>query len=238
MSRLNVFNHAFSNYLVAEPHTGKMHLHKEGTFQPAIEAVITAYPLIDVCYEFLGYTGGVYHRALRKYMIQLIKSKHNGVVSQAPGSRVLCTAAGGKVVLFEMNSVPGESAQHGTGDFLYMNGTDITLVSIANPSRHERALQLPGRRQLEGIARRASLTLGVSASDVRIRMLYLPPSFLDGASLHRLHRVLGHTDSTEDLVQHQMVPAWALLYDKELDAAELDYMEVAKKYAEDEWVML
>eukprot|EP00656_Telonema_subtile_P028570 TRINITY_DN31087_c0_g1_i1.p1 TRINITY_DN31087_c0_g1~~TRINITY_DN31087_c0_g1_i1.p1 ORF type:complete len:158 (-),score=14.59 TRINITY_DN31087_c0_g1_i1:14-487(-) len=64
MSRLNVFNHAFSNYLVAEPHTGKMHLHKEGTFQPAIEAVITAYPLIDVCYEFLGYTGGVYHRCL------------------------------------------------------------------------------------------------------------------------------------------------------------------------------
>ena len=119
-----------------------------------------------------------------------------------------------------------------------MNGTDITIVAIADPSRHERSLQLPGRRQLEGIARRASLTLGVAASDVRIRMLYLPPAFMDTSSLHRLHRVLGHTESTEDLVMKQMVPAWALLYDKELDATEMDYMEVAKKYPEDEWVML
>lgn len=237
MSRLNVFNNAFSNYLVTD-HTGRVRLQREGTFQPAVEAIVSAYPLIDVCYEFLGFTGGAYHRGLRKYMIQLMKSKHNGNVSMGVGTRVLCTAAEGKEILFEMTPVPGETAQHGTGDFLYMNGASITLVSIANPSRHERQLQLPGRRQLEGIARRASLTLGVPANDVRIRLLYLPPNFMDSASLHRLHRAVGHTAPIDQLVEEGSVPAWAALYEKELDAAELDYMEVAKKYPEDEWVML
>jgi hypothetical protein len=126
------------------------------------------------------------------------------------------------------------NVHHGVADFVYFSNSDITAISIATPNKWHRDIQLPHRKQLEGIIRRASIVLDVPPESMRIRNLLLPPAYMDRASLQRINRhVLGMDDS-----QASAFAPWLPLYRKELDATAIDYIETSKKFPEEEWVKL
>ena len=104
-----------------------------------------------------------------------------------------------------------------------------TLILIASQNPHERRVQLPERKEKDGIARRLSFVLGVPVDNVRLRVLFLPPEHLDGVSVDRLVEVLGRQVSVEEFRYFHGQ------YAKELDSGEVDYAEQRKKLPQEEW---
>ena len=83
-------------------------------------------------------------------------------------------------------------------DLVFVNGHDLTLITIASPNRYRRRSQLPYRRQLKGIARRAAMLFGLPPDDVRVRTLMLPPTFMDRVHLEMLTLALRVGPSARD----------------------------------------
>ena len=243
MARMNTFADAFSNFIVEDQVSKSLMLEVSNPFEEAVSLIVGSLPTIDICYEFLGWNGG-YVGALKRYMRHvLVSSRVSGSAAQSlsgVGGRVLYSSA--SEVLFDLSRVDaGDSADeacHSVGDLLFYSEGKASLISVASTNRHDRSLQIPSRRQLEGISRRLCLSLGIAVEDVKVQFVFLPPSALDAASLHRLHRVMGLTDPVGVLAEQGSIPVWASLYDRVLPVSESDYVEIQRKFPEEEWVLL
>ena len=241
LAKFGTFEEGFQNQIVEDPKTGRPILSSENPFTELMQLVVTNIQALDILYDFLGFnTTEGYRESLGKYVAKNLRNKASGSEnSKSPSaSRILFQDPSKGEILFDFKNSQAALAQadavQGIVDFVYINGSDVTLIAIATPNVYQRATQLPHRKQMEGIARRASFVLGIPYDDVRIRNLLLPPSYVDNASLERLHRVIGVNRE-----QAAAVAPWLGLYDKELDRnVDIDYAEVAAKAPEEEWVKL
>ncbi|ORC90735.1 uncharacterized protein TM35_000071590 [Trypanosoma theileri] len=230
------FESAFSNYIMEDPLTKKIFVDESNPFRDLISHIIKTYPQIDIIYDFLGFniTEG-YRSSLRRYLESLLlktdqETKSKGRLAFGNGKKL--------EFLFDFcdsrkSLVSGECVQ-GMPDFLYVNGTDITLIIIASENTWLRNRQLPHRKQMEGIARRASFVTGIPFSEVRIRNLLLPPAYLDKNSILRINEVLFGLSKEEE---QKLVP-WLMVYDKELDSKDVDFCALVKSTNEEEWLTL
>jgi hypothetical protein len=241
LAKFGTFEDAFSNQIVLDPVSKKPTLCARNPFTELLQLIVTNVKALDILYDFLGFnTTEGYRASLGKYLTGLLEAKHAHppAAVKENRSRVLFQRAESGELLFDFKdsnaALALADAVQGIVDYVYISGPSITLIAIATPNVYQRSTQLPHRKQMEGIARRASFVLGLAYDDVRIRNLLLPPQYIDRVSLDRLHRVLG-----VEMQQAVTVAPWLGLYDKELDKQrDIDYAEVAAKLPEEEWVKL
>lgn len=232
------FEEAFSNLIVQDPATGKLFVNESNPFGELQAYIISRYPQIDVIHDFLGFNVVAgYRPSLRRLLVQCLAAK-NGIANPVSNGRVLLHIGASKETLFEFGDSKGQIAQddsvYGLPDFMYVRGGDIFLITIAAENHWLRKRQVPHAKQLEGIARRGSFVLGIPFDKVRIRNVLLPPNYVDAVSLRRL------TESVLEMDPEVLktVAPWASLYDKELDAKDVDYCKLEKTVNEEEWLTL
>ncbi|RNF03801.1 uncharacterized protein Tco025E_08093 [Trypanosoma conorhini] len=232
------FENAFSNYIVEDPTNKKIYIDESNAFRDLIGHIINTYPQIDIIYDFLGFNlVEGYRSSLRRYLQCMISRSAHETTTTATG-RLFFGIGKPEEILFDFaNSkeslVSGDCVQ-GFPDFVFVMGADITLILIASDNFWLRNRQLPHRKQMEGIARRASFVLGIPFSDVRVRNLLLPPSYLDKNSICRINEVVLGLTSEE---QRNLAP-WLDMYQKELDPKDVDFSALMKSTNEEEWLTL
>ena len=107
-----------------------------------------------------------------------------------------------------------------------------TLVLIASPNPYERQVQIPQLREREGIARRVSHLMGCSPENVHLRVLFLPPRYLDKTSLDQIHEMIGGRIFAPEFQQFQGQ------YDRELEDTDVDYREQRRALPQEDWICL
>nr|CCC91146.1 unnamed protein product [Trypanosoma congolense IL3000] len=235
LARQGTFGDAFSNYIVEDPITKNVFVDQENPFNDFVAYVVRRHMQIDMVYDFLGFnfTEG-YRHSLWRYLAYLQSKVNENIMVKGrlihgkERCDVLfdCCNSGGSMA-------SGESGQ-GMIDFLYVNGNDITIIVIASDNPWLRNRQLPHRRQMEGIARRACFVLGIPPSEVRVRNLLLPPTYLDRDSVIRINEVVFRLSDEE---VNRLVP-WLSVYRKELDARDVDFSALMKATNDEEWLTL
>ncbi|AAZ12014.1 hypothetical protein, conserved [Trypanosoma brucei brucei TREU927] len=236
LARQGTFDEAFTNYITEDPVTNDIFVDERNPFKELVAHIVRNYSQIDIIYDFLGfnYSEG-YRSSLRRYMEYLqCKTAENVRAS----GRLVTGDKGEHNILFDYcvsreSLVSGDSCQ-GIIDFLYINGNDVTLIIIASDNPWLRNRQLPHRRQMEGIARRVCFVLGIPPSEVRIRNLLLPPTYLDKGSIVRLNDIVFRLSNE----QSNLLIPWLTNYNKELDPKDVDYTALAKTTNEEEWLTL
>ncbi|KEG08562.1 hypothetical protein DQ04_06911030 [Trypanosoma grayi] len=230
------FDDAFSNYIVEDPITKRVFVDEQNPFRELLAHIIKIYPQIDVIYDFLGFNlVEGYRSSLRRYLEGL----HSRSGQKAKSTGRLAFVKGESInVLFDVcdsreSLISGECGQ-GLPDFLYAKGTDITLIIIASENSWLRNRRIPHRRQMEGIARRGSFVMGIPFSEVRVRNLLLPPTYLDRDSIVRINEMIFGLSVEE---QKMLVP-WLAMYHKELDSKDVDFCSLMKSTNEEEWLTL
>ncbi|KAG8339566.1 hypothetical protein TRVL_09605 [Trypanosoma vivax] len=230
------FEDAFSNYILEDPLSKKIYVDEQNPFQDLVAYIINTYPQIDIIYAFLGFdTLDGYRSSLRKYLQYLHCRSWEGAGSS---ERLFLSKSGKVELLFDYcnskDSIISSDDCNGMPDFLYLSGTDIVLITIASDNPWMRNRQLPHRKQMEGIARRACFVFGIPHSKIRIRNLLLPPAYLDRNSIVRLNETV-FCLSTEE--QNSLVP-WLPMYQKNLDPKDIDFSSLMKSTNEEEWLCL
>jgi len=124
--------------------------------------------------------------------------------------------------------------EHANGFFTYPkpSADDMyiaTLILVASQNPHERRVQLPERKEKDGIARRLSYILGVPIDNVRLRVLFLPPEQLDHDSVERMIDVLGNQVYVDEFQYFHGQ------YGRELESSDVDYAEQRKKIPQEDW---
>lgn len=233
------YEDAFSNLIVEDPVTGRAKVDESNPFVELLSHIVSRFPHIDIIFDFLGFnpvTG--YRPSLRRFMDEMLRKK-NGVDVATPSSqRVVFHSPESKELLFDFGDskaqVAVDDSVYGLPDFLYMNHSDFFLITVASDNHWLRSRQVPHRKQLEGIARRGAFVFGIPYESARIRNLLLPPNYMDKSSLLRLlEGVLGLSEE-----QQKASAPWLSLYDKELDAKDVDFCELAQTVNEEHWLTL
>ncbi|EAN87380.1 hypothetical protein, conserved [Trypanosoma cruzi] len=230
------FESAFSNYIVEDPITKKIYVDEKNSFRDLLAYIIHTYPQIDIIYDFLGFNFiGGYRSSLRRYLECMVSRSTEG--EKIPGRLVFGRGKPAEILFDFGNSneslVSGECTQ-GFPDFVFVKGSDMTLIIIASENSWLRNRQLPHRKQMEGIARRASFVLGIPFSEVRVRNLLLPPTYLDKDSIVRINEAVLGLSKEE---QRNLAP-WLEMYQKELDSKDVDFCSLMKSTNEEEWLTL
>ncbi|KAK7195363.1 hypothetical protein NESM_000463000 [Novymonas esmeraldas] len=238
MGMQGTFDEAFSNIIVEDPSTGKLTVDEANPFAELQAYIVSRYPHIDVIHDFLGLNllSG-YRPSLSRFLVHCLAVK-NGIANPVSNGRVLLHVSDSKEILFDFgdskNQIAHDDSVYGLPDFMYVRGSDIFLITIAADNHWLRKRQVPHTKQLEGIARRGSFVLGIPFDKVRIRNLLLPPNYIDSNSLRRLtETVLGMSPAAVS----DAAP-WSSLYEKQLDAQDVDYCELEKTVNEEEWLTL
>ena len=112
-----------------------------------------------------------------------------------------------------------------SGDGAYI----ATLILVASENPHERRVQLPELKEREGIARRLAFVLGVHPDNVRLRILFLPPTHLDTVSIERM------TDVLDGKLWAPEFQCFEGYYAKELESSDVDFAEQRKKMPQEDW---
>ena len=131
-------------------------------------------------------------------------------------------------------STNGDSVQQSTTGEAYpkANASDTyiaTLILIASENPHERRVQIPEKKERDGIARRLAFVVGVPPDNVGLRVLFLPPAYLDGLSAERFVEVL---DGKVWAPEFQCFHGY---YARELEGADIDFAEQRKKLPQEDW---
>ncbi|RNF11335.1 hypothetical protein TraAM80_00971 [Trypanosoma rangeli] len=230
------FENAFSNYIMEDPTTKKIYINESNAFSELMAHIVNTYPQIAIIYDFLGFNliEG-YRSSLRQYLQCMISRSSQETTTTG---RLFFGTGKPAEILFDFGNskeslVSGEHVQ-GFPDFVFVKGADITLIIIASDNFWLRNRQLPHRKQMEGIARRASFVLGIPFSDVRVRNLLLPPNYLDKDSICRINEVvLGISDA-----EQRILAPWLEMYQKKLDSKDVDFCYLMKSTNEEEWLTL
>ncbi|CAC9515773.1 conserved hypothetical protein [Leishmania infantum JPCM5] len=238
MGMQGTFDEAFSNIIVQDPSTGKLYVDEANPFAELQAYILSRYPQIDLIHDFLGLNVvSGYRPSLGRFLIHCL-SKKNSISNPVSNGRVLLYVSASKETLFDYgdskNQITHDDSIYGLPDFMYVRGSDIFLITISADNHWLRKRQVPHNKQLEGIARRCSFVLGIPLDKVRIRNLLLPPNYVDSSSLRRL------TETVLDMSPASVKEAvpWISLYEKELDAQDVDYCELEKTVNEEEWLTL
>ncbi|KAG5496783.1 hypothetical protein JIQ42_03616 [Leishmania sp. Namibia] len=238
MGMQGTFDEAFSNIIVQDPLTGRLSVDEGNPFVELLSYIVSRYPQIDLIHDFLGLNVvSGYRPSLSRFLIHCLSTK-NSISNPISNGRVLLHVSASKETLFDFgdskSQIAHDDSVYGLPDFMYVRGSDIFLITIAADNHWLRKRQVPHTKQLEGIARRGSFVLGIPFDKVRIRNLLLPPSYVDSSSLRRL------TETVLDMPQSSVKEAapWISLYEKELDAQDVDYCELERTVNEEEWLML
>ncbi|KAG5498824.1 hypothetical protein JKF63_03113 [Porcisia hertigi] len=238
MGMQGTFEEAFSNIIVQDPLTGRFSVDESNPFVELQAYIVTRYPQIDIIHDFLGLNMiSGYRSSLSRFFTECLAEK-NGIENPTSNGRVLLHVGASRETLFDFgdskNHIAHDDSVYGLPDFMYVRGNDIFLITIAADNHWLRKRQVPHAKQLEGIARRGSLVLGIPFDKVRIRNLLLPPNYVDSSSLRRLtETVLEMSHSSV-----KKVAPWFSLYEKELDSQDVDYCELEKTVNEEEWLTL
>lgn len=232
------FEEAFGNLIVQDPTTGKFSVEESNPFVELQAYIVSRYPQIDIIHDFLGFNVvSGYRPSLSRFLVQCLATKHD-LANPVSNGRVLLHVSASKEVLFDFgdskNQIAQDDSVYGLPDFMYVRGGDIFLITIAADNHWLRKRQVPHTKQLEGIARRGSFVLGIPFEKARIRNVLLPPNYVDAASLRRL------TENVLEMSPESIKKSapWASLYEKELDAKDVDYCELEKTVNEEEWLTL
>jgi hypothetical protein len=201
-------------------------------FAELMQVLMLNFPSLDILYDFLGYnvTEG-YRGSLIKALTMALNHK-NGVSAPNKGpsdARVLFqkkNANGRYEFLFDCKGNGNEGP-----DLMYGIGGKVVMITIGSDNKWLREVQLPPKRQLEGIARRVCFVMGLPFESAEVQNLMLPPAYLDRQSLMRLSTSL-ETDF------HPSIQRWFAHYNKQLDPEMADFAEQSKKHPQEEWVRL
>lgn len=229
LGKLGTFDRLFDN-TASVNEEGTVLLGSCSEFGELVGLTVSKFPMIDIIHDFLGLNVVEgYRSSLRQFLALGLHAKNN--TEFARGSRLLFNNENESLLDFadSCDSIANNSLSQGVPDFVYICGGDITLITIASPNRWLRARQLPHRKQMEGIARRASLSRLLDYNQVRIRNLFLPPEYIDRPSLDRLVRALNLPD--------EFAP-WVSIYDKQLSSTDQDYASLSTPKSDEEWVKL
>lgn len=232
------FEEAFGNIVTQDSLTGKFSVDESNPFGELLSLIVTRYPHIDIIHDFQGFNVATgYRGSLRRFMAYCLGKKLKVDVPKG-NERVVLHSVENREILFDFGNskerITVDDSVYGLPDFMYINHSDIFLITIAAENHWLRNRQLPHSKQLEGIARRASFVVGAPFEKTRIRNILLPPNYVDKASLLRLtENVLS---LSEDIVK-EAVP-WISVYEKELDSQDVDYCELQKTVNEEEWLTL
>lgn len=238
MGMLGTFEGAFSNTIVQDPVTGEIHVEETSSFSQLLAYITSRYPDFDIVYDFLGFNPSTGYRASLSRFLATALYKKAGIETSEANGRILFSDPVVKEVLFDFGdsskSISADDSVYGLPDLLFIRGGDIVLITVASSNHWLRNRQLPHRKQLEGIGRRASMVMGIPFERVRVRNLLLPPDYVDRVSLQRLFEgVLEMTPAQ----QKEFFP-WVSVYEKELDSRDVDYCELAKTVNAEEWLTL
>ncbi|EPY21842.1 hypothetical protein STCU_08464 [Strigomonas culicis] len=238
MGMMGTFEDAFGNMIVEDPVTKKITMEEENSFKLLLSEIVGKFPQIDIIYDFLGFNAeSGYRESFKKFAVDLL-AKKNKIVEHTPDGRVSFYNPASKEIFFDFNNskaqIVSDDSVYGLPDFLYVQDTDMFLLTIASENHWLRSRQVPHAKQLEGIARRASFILGIPYDSVRIRNVLLPPSYMDKSSLERVVEAVFGIGGSE---KQEFIP-WLKLYSKELDAQDVDYCDIQKTVNEEEWLTL
>lgn len=234
---VNTFDDAFGNFIVEDEITRTRSVIKENFFLELLSMIVTEHPYIGLLYDFLGFNSRLgYRSSLGSLLKKAVEHKHK--IFPGEEGRMLVNDAQRKIILFDVSEskalIASDDSIYGLPDFLYICGSNFFLITIASENFWLRNRQLPHKKQMEGIGRRGSFVLGIPLSNVRIRNVLLPPNYLDKPSLSRLLSDVVNLSLTESV----SIFPWLNLYDKELDKCDLDFCEMIKHNAHEEWVTL
>lgn len=234
---MNSFEDAFDNVIIEDQRTGMRTMMKDNFFRELLAVLVTEYPYISVLYDFLGFNANTgYRSSLGMFLKKGAEYKHK--LRQHENGRMLLNDVQKRVILFDVieskSLIASDDSIYGLPDFLYICGSKFFLITVASDNYWLRNRQLPHRKQMEGVGRRGSFVLGIPFSDVRIKNVLLPPNFVDKASLTRLLENVLELSASESL----SIFPWLNLYDKELDESDIDFCEMMKCNAHEEWVTL
>lgn len=234
---MNTFEDAFDNCIIEDEITKTRSVVKDNFFRELLKVLVIEYPYISLLYDFLGFnaTAG-YRTSLGLLLKKGAELKHN--LHNHQNGRMLINDPRKKVILFDVmeskSLIAADDSIYGLPDFLYICGSNFFLITIASDNFWLRNRQLPHTKQMEGIGRRGSFVLGIPFCDVRIKNVLLPPNYLDKASLSRLLENVLELSTDKSL----LIFPWVNLYEKELDESDLDFCEMVKRNAHEEWVTL
>ena len=229
LGKIGTFERSFDNTL-SMTSNGTVVIQSSSEFAELVGQIVHKFPMIDIIHDFLGFNVVEgYRSSLRRFLTLGLNAKHSQEMDLT--TRVLFN--NGKETLLDFadscQAIANNSLTQGAPDFVYFAGSDITLITIASPNRWLRARQLPHRKQMEGIARRASLSRGLDYNQVRVRNLFLPPECIDKSSLDRLVHALQLPEG---------FAPWISIYDKQLSSNDQDYAVVSSPKGDEEWVKL
>lgn len=238
MGMLGTFEEAFDNTIVLDRASGKLAVKQENPFAQLLAYINTRFPDFAIIYDFMGFNPTAGYRASLNQFLMSGLCKKAGVESPAPNGRVLFSNTQTKEALFDFGDskrgITADDSVYGLPDFLFARGGDLILITVASGNHWLRNRQLPHRKQLEGIGRRASMVLGIPFDSVRVRNLLLPPDYVDKNSLQRLCEAVLDVNPQQ---QKELFP-WISMYNKELDPRDVDFCELAKTVNEEAWITL
>ena len=231
LMRNNCFNGAFANIIKRDGPSGKVTFDSSDALRIAGEVILTNVPSMDLYFAFLGYNPRGYNGALAQYMALNLHAKHNKAYDRRVGR-----GGQGNIVLFESTSEFLYQAANTQRLLHVVSGGEgatllATLVIVASPNRYEREGQIPKQKELDGISRRLGFVVGVIPDNVRVRVLFLPPNYVDEVSLSRLHETMGGLYAEE-------FTNFTGQYHRELSKEDKDFEHQRNTLPQEEWSAL